>query len=90
MRDHLRFTKDLIRLRRDLPALRSDNVHAFYQSDTRPARPADGLIAGNGGPDRSPDYRNGSQPDMAAPLRHVRSTPVVLALLYRRWPTSLP
>jgi 1,4-alpha-glucan branching enzyme len=33
MRDHLRFTKDLIRLRRDLPALRSDNVHAFYQSD---------------------------------------------------------
>src|SRR5258708_39305240 len=35
MRDHLRFTKDLIRLRRDLPALRSDNVHAFYQSDSR-------------------------------------------------------
>jgi 1,4-alpha-glucan branching enzyme len=33
MRDHLRFTKDLIRLRRDLPALRSDNVHAFYHSD---------------------------------------------------------
>jgi len=33
MRDHLRFTKDLIRLRRDLPALRGDNVHAFYQSD---------------------------------------------------------
>ena len=33
MRDHLRFTKDLIRLRRGLPALRSDNVHAFYQSD---------------------------------------------------------
>jgi len=33
MSDHLRFTKDLIRLRRDLPALRSDNVHAFYQSD---------------------------------------------------------
>jgi 1,4-alpha-glucan branching enzyme len=34
MRDHLRFTKDLIRLRRDLPALRSDNVRAFYQSDS--------------------------------------------------------
>ncbi len=33
MRDHLRFTKDLIRLRRDLPALRSDNVRAFYRSD---------------------------------------------------------
>ena len=33
MRDHLRFTKDLIRLRHDLPALRSDNVHAFYHSD---------------------------------------------------------
>jgi 1,4-alpha-glucan branching enzyme len=33
MRDHLRFTKDLVHLRRDLPALRSDNVHAFYQSD---------------------------------------------------------
>src|SRR5258708_16703930 len=32
MRDHLRFTKDLIRLRRYLPALRSDNDHAFYQS----------------------------------------------------------
>ena len=30
MRDHLQFTKDLIRLRRDLPALRGDNVHAFY------------------------------------------------------------
>jgi 1,4-alpha-glucan branching enzyme len=34
LRDHLRFTKDLIRLRRDLPALRSDNVHPFYQSDS--------------------------------------------------------
>jgi 1,4-alpha-glucan branching enzyme len=34
MRDHLQFTKDLIRLRRDLPALRSDNVRAFYQSDS--------------------------------------------------------
>jgi 1,4-alpha-glucan branching enzyme len=34
MRDHLRFTHDLIRLRHDLPALRSDNVHAFHHSDT--------------------------------------------------------
>jgi 1,4-alpha-glucan branching enzyme len=33
MRDHLRFTRELIRLRRDLPALRGDNVHAFYHSD---------------------------------------------------------
>ena len=33
MRDHLRFTKDLIRLRRDLPALRGDNVRAFLCSD---------------------------------------------------------
>ena len=33
MRDHLQFTKDLIRLRRDLPALRGDNVRAFYASD---------------------------------------------------------
>jgi 1,4-alpha-glucan branching enzyme len=33
MRDHLRFTRDLIRVRRDLPALPGDNVHAFYQSD---------------------------------------------------------
>jgi 1,4-alpha-glucan branching enzyme len=33
MRDHLRFTRDLIHLRRDLPALRGDNVHAFYCSD---------------------------------------------------------
>lgn len=32
-RDHLRFTRDLIHLRRALPALQSDNVHAFYQSD---------------------------------------------------------
>jgi len=34
MRDHLRFTRDLIHLRRELPALRGDNVHAFYCSDT--------------------------------------------------------
>ena len=33
MRDHLQFTKDLIALRRQLPALRSDNVHPFFQSD---------------------------------------------------------
>ena len=33
MRDHLQFTKDLIRLRRDLPALRGDNVRAFFCSD---------------------------------------------------------
>jgi 1,4-alpha-glucan branching enzyme len=33
MSDHLRFTRDLIRLRRTLPALRGDAVHAFYQSD---------------------------------------------------------
>jgi len=33
MRDHLRLTRDLIHLRRDLPALRGDNVHAFYCSD---------------------------------------------------------
>jgi 1,4-alpha-glucan branching enzyme len=33
MRDHLRFTRDLVRLRRELPAFRSDNVHAFYWSD---------------------------------------------------------
>jgi 1,4-alpha-glucan branching enzyme len=33
MRDHLRFTKDLIRLRRDLPALRGDHVRAFFCSD---------------------------------------------------------
>jgi 1,4-alpha-glucan branching enzyme len=33
LRDHLRFTRDIIHVRRDLPALRSDNVHAFYWSD---------------------------------------------------------
>jgi 1,4-alpha-glucan branching enzyme len=33
MRDHLRFSQDLIHLRRELPALRSDNVRAFYCSD---------------------------------------------------------
>jgi 1,4-alpha-glucan branching enzyme len=33
MSDHLRFTRDLIRLRRTLPALRGDAVRAFYQSD---------------------------------------------------------
>jgi len=33
MRDHLRFSQDLIRLRRELPALRSDNVRAFHRSD---------------------------------------------------------
>jgi 1,4-alpha-glucan branching enzyme len=33
MRDHLRFTRELIKLRRDLPALRGDNVNAFYASD---------------------------------------------------------
>jgi 1,4-alpha-glucan branching enzyme len=33
MRDHLRFSQDVIRLRRDLSALRSDNVRAFYCSD---------------------------------------------------------
>ena len=33
MRDHLRFTTDLIRLRRELPALRGDNVRAFLCSD---------------------------------------------------------
>jgi 1,4-alpha-glucan branching enzyme len=32
MRDHLRFTRDLVHLRRDLPALRSDHVHAFHHS----------------------------------------------------------
>ncbi len=32
-RDHLQFTKDLIRLRRDLPALRGDNVRVFFCSD---------------------------------------------------------
>ena len=33
MTDHLRFTQDLIRLRQNQPALRSDNVNAFYCSD---------------------------------------------------------
>lgn len=33
-RDHLRLTRDLIHLRLALPALRGDNVHAFYCSDT--------------------------------------------------------
>jgi 1,4-alpha-glucan branching enzyme len=33
MRDHLRLTRDLIHLRHELPALRGDNVHAFYCSD---------------------------------------------------------
>jgi 1,4-alpha-glucan branching enzyme len=33
MRDHLRFTTDLIRLRRALPALPGDNVRVFYCSD---------------------------------------------------------
>jgi 1,4-alpha-glucan branching enzyme len=31
--DFLRFTQDLIRLRLSQPALRTDNVHAFYASD---------------------------------------------------------
>jgi 1,4-alpha-glucan branching enzyme len=34
MTDHLRFTQDLIRLRQNQPALRGDNVNAFYVSDT--------------------------------------------------------
>jgi 1,4-alpha-glucan branching enzyme len=33
MRDHLRFTRDLIHLRRNQPALRGDTVNAFYHSD---------------------------------------------------------
>jgi 1,4-alpha-glucan branching enzyme len=33
MSDHLRFTRDLIHLRKNLPALRGDEVHAYYQSD---------------------------------------------------------
>jgi 1,4-alpha-glucan branching enzyme len=33
MTDHLRFTQDLIRLRQNQPALRSDNVNPFYASD---------------------------------------------------------
>ena len=34
MADHLRFTQELVRLRLAAPALRGDNVHAFYVSDT--------------------------------------------------------
>jgi 1,4-alpha-glucan branching enzyme len=34
MSDHLRFTRELIHLRGNLPALRGDNVHAFYRSDS--------------------------------------------------------
>jgi 1,4-alpha-glucan branching enzyme len=34
MTDHLRFTQDLIRLRGSQPALRSDNVNAYYASDS--------------------------------------------------------
>jgi 1,4-alpha-glucan branching enzyme len=34
MTDHLRFTQDLIRLRQNQPALRGDNVNAFYAADT--------------------------------------------------------
>jgi 1,4-alpha-glucan branching enzyme len=34
MTDHLRFTQDLLRLRQNQPALRGDNVSAFYASDT--------------------------------------------------------
>ena len=33
MRDHLRFTQDLIRLRWNQPALRGDNVNAFHVDD---------------------------------------------------------
>ena len=33
MADHLRFTRDLVRLRAEQPALRSDNVHPYYVSD---------------------------------------------------------
>jgi 1,4-alpha-glucan branching enzyme len=33
MTDHLRFTQDLVRLRQTAPALRGDNVHAYYVSD---------------------------------------------------------
>ena len=33
MVNHLRFTQDLIRLRRNQPALRCDNVNAFYVND---------------------------------------------------------
>jgi 1,4-alpha-glucan branching enzyme len=41
MTDHLRFTQDLIRLRRSQPALRGENVHAFYSSDRQ--KPCSGL-----------------------------------------------
>jgi 1,4-alpha-glucan branching enzyme len=34
MTDHLRFTQDLIRLRQNQPALRSDNVNPYYASNT--------------------------------------------------------
>lgn len=34
MTDYLRFTQDLVRLRSDQPALRSDTVHPYYVSDT--------------------------------------------------------
>ncbi|HVY17292.1 MAG TPA: alpha amylase C-terminal domain-containing protein [Rhodopila sp.] len=34
MADHLRFTQDVLRLRRTMPALRDDNVHPYYVSDT--------------------------------------------------------
>jgi 1,4-alpha-glucan branching enzyme len=34
MADHLRFTRELIGLRSAYPALRSDNVHPYYVSDT--------------------------------------------------------
>ena len=34
MADHLRFTQDLLRLRQNQPALRGDNVNAYYASDT--------------------------------------------------------
>lgn len=33
MRDHLRFTRDLIGLRRRLPALRSESIHVFHVHD---------------------------------------------------------
>jgi 1,4-alpha-glucan branching enzyme len=34
MRDHLRFTQDLVRLRNAQPALRGDNAHPYYVSDS--------------------------------------------------------
>ena len=34
MRDHLRFTQDLVGLRNTQPALRGDNVHPYYASDS--------------------------------------------------------